>query len=70
MTFRSEESSGQLQLVEREDIDDDEDLFEAIDKRIFILSTLFSRSFSSFFYFLYRRTKNRYLYLASLRSSF
>ena len=35
MFFRAEESSGQLQLIEREDIDDDEDLFEAIDKRIF-----------------------------------
>ncbi|KAG4998315.1 hypothetical protein JHK84_029343 [Glycine max] len=33
-TLKSEESSGQLQLVEREDIDDDEDLFEAIDKLI------------------------------------
>ncbi|KAL9317489.1 hypothetical protein ACSQ67_014006 [Phaseolus vulgaris] len=33
-TLKCEESSGQLQLVEREDIDDDEDLFEAIDKLI------------------------------------
>jgi hypothetical protein len=32
---RSEESSGQLQLVEREDMEDEEDLFEAIDKRNF-----------------------------------
>ena len=54
--FRSEESSGQLQLVEREDIEDDEDLFEAIDKCIFVLWTLVSRSI--------------YIYLTSLRSSF
>ncbi|KAK7280061.1 hypothetical protein RJT34_25123 [Clitoria ternatea] len=33
-TLKSEESSGQLQLVQREDIDDDEDLFEAVDKLI------------------------------------
>lgn len=32
MVIRAEEQS-QLQLVEREDIDDEEDLFEAIDKR-------------------------------------
>jgi hypothetical protein len=37
---RSEESSGKLQLVEREDMEDEEDLFEAIDKRK--ISTLFS----------------------------
>ena len=33
---RSEEHS-QLQLVEREDIEDEEDLFEAIDKRNFTI---------------------------------
>ncbi|KAE9589036.1 Meiotic recombination protein DMC1 [Lupinus albus] len=32
--LKAEESSGQLQLVERDDIDDDEDLFQAIDKLI------------------------------------
>ena len=32
MVLRAEEQS-QLQLVEREDIDDEEDLFEVIDKR-------------------------------------
>lgn len=32
LIFRAEEQS-QLQLVEREEIDDEEDLFEAIDKR-------------------------------------
>lgn len=35
--YRSEEQS-QLQLVEREEIDEDEDLFEAIDKRTHILT--------------------------------
>ncbi|PNY04123.1 meiotic recombination protein DMC1 [Trifolium pratense] len=33
-SLKSEESSGQLQLVEREDMEDEEDLFEAIDKLI------------------------------------
>lgn len=33
MDFRSEEQS-QLQLVEREEIEDEEDLFEAIDRRM------------------------------------
>ncbi|XLT73790.1 hypothetical protein HN873_030216, partial [Arachis hypogaea] len=32
--LKAEESSGQLQLVEREDVEDDDDLFEAIDKLI------------------------------------
>lgn len=32
MMLRAEEQSQQLQLVEREDIEDEEDLFEAIDK--------------------------------------
>lgn len=32
MNRRSEETS-QMQIVEREEIDDDDDLFEAIDKR-------------------------------------
>ena len=35
---RSEELSGQMQLVQREEIEDDEDMFETIDKRIFSLS--------------------------------
>lgn len=39
MLLRAEEQS-QLQLVEREDIDDEEDLFEAIDKRAWFVSML------------------------------
>lgn len=35
MLIRAEEQSQQLQLVEREDIEDEDDLFEAIDKRKF-----------------------------------
>lgn len=35
MLLRAEEQSQQLQLVEREDIEDEDDLFEAIDKRKF-----------------------------------
>lgn len=38
--IRSEEQS-QLQLVEREEIDDEEDLFEAIDKRMNDFMNLF-----------------------------
>lgn len=32
MIHRAEEASQQMQLVEREEIDEDDDLFEAIDK--------------------------------------
>ena len=35
MLLRAEEQSQQLQIVEREDIEDEDDLFEAIDKRKF-----------------------------------
>lgn len=53
MVFRAEEQS-QLQLVEREDIDDEEDLFEAIDKRkqfLSVLAIFFHLRFSFFFFF-------------------
>jgi hypothetical protein len=57
--FRAEEQN-QLQLVEREEMDDEDDLFEAIDKcKLQIMSSLslsaspivFSFRFSTFFAF-------------------
>ena len=48
---RSEEVSQQMQLVQRDEIDDEEDLFEAIDKRIFDFLSLSFCQFGDFFYF-------------------
>lgn len=48
ISFRPEE---QLQLVEREEIDDEEDLFEAIDKRNIIFFSVAKFLWLSFFSF-------------------
>ena len=48
-----EEQSGQLQLIEREDLEDEDDLFEAIDKRKSDLLSRLPRFFSPDEIFVY-----------------